>query len=64
MRWKKVDPLPRFRGYLEERNVSAERLDQLREEARHKVDEAVEFALNSPLPGPESVHEGMFAELQ
>jgi pyruvate dehydrogenase E1 component alpha subunit len=61
-RWKKVDPLPRFRGFLEEHDVPPERFDWIREEARRKVDEAVEFAVNSPLPAPDSVYEGIFAE--
>jgi len=60
-RWKTVDPIPRFASLLRERGTSEEELSREEAAARAEVDEAVEFALNSPLPGPETIYEGVFA---
>jgi acetoin:2,6-dichlorophenolindophenol oxidoreductase subunit alpha len=61
-RWKKVDPIPRFRRQLLDLGASAGDLDAEERSAREIIDEAVEFAKSSPLPGPESLYEGTFAE--
>jgi TPP-dependent pyruvate/acetoin dehydrogenase alpha subunit len=61
-RWKTVDPLPRLKGQLLEMGAGAEDLDAEERAARLLVDEAVEFAKNSPQPGLESLYEGTFAE--
>jgi pyruvate dehydrogenase E1 component alpha subunit len=61
-RWKTVDPLPRLRKQLLEMGAAPEDLDAEEEAARQVVEEAVEFAKNSPLPGLTSLYEGTFAE--
>ena len=61
-RWKKVDPIPRFRKQLLGLGAKPEHLDAEERSAREIIDEAVEFAKSSPLPGPESLYEGTFAE--
>jgi pyruvate dehydrogenase E1 component alpha subunit len=61
-RWKKVDPLPRFANQLRGLGVSSEDLAAQEKAARTLIQEAVEFAVNSPSPAPESVLEGIFAE--
>jgi pyruvate dehydrogenase E1 component alpha subunit len=61
-RWKKVDPIPRFRKQLLDLGASSGDLDAEERSAREIIDEAVEFAKSSPLPGPESLYEGTFAE--
>jgi TPP-dependent pyruvate/acetoin dehydrogenase alpha subunit len=60
-RWKKVDPLPRFRSELLAMGAQPEQLEQEEREARRIIDEAVEFAKASPLPGSDSLYEGTFA---
>jgi len=63
-RWKKVDPIPRFAHHLLEMGATAEHLSTAEVAARAVIDEAVEFAINSPLPEPRSVYDGIFAEGQ
>jgi pyruvate dehydrogenase E1 component alpha subunit len=62
LRWKQVDPLPRLARSIEENGVPSSRLDKIGDEAVRRVEEAVHFAMESPLPAPESVYEGIFAE--
>ena len=62
MRWKTVDPLPRFAAWLQEAGVQDQSVADAVERARQRVDEAVAYALDSPSPAPESVYDGMFAE--
>jgi acetoin:2,6-dichlorophenolindophenol oxidoreductase subunit alpha len=48
-RWQKYDPIPRFRSYLTENNLATEpELNQIDEESRKLIDEAVDFAQQSP----------------
>jgi pyruvate dehydrogenase E1 component alpha subunit len=61
-RWRKVDPIPRFRSRLLETGVAESRLQTIEERARTVIGEAVEFALNSPPPTPESLLQGIFAQ--
>lgn len=61
-RWKTVDPLPRLRKQLLEMGAAPEDLDAEEKAARQVVEEAVEFAKNSPLPDLGSLYEGTFAE--
>lgn len=61
-RWKKVDPIPRFAQRLLASGVTGKQLSGIEADARATVQAAVEFALNSPLPSPETVFEGVFAE--
>jgi TPP-dependent pyruvate/acetoin dehydrogenase alpha subunit len=58
-RWRAVDPIPRLAAQL----LALGEVDFDREHASidAMVDEAVEFARNSPEPSPESVTEGIFA---
>ena len=61
-RWQKVDPIPRFRRQLLEMGLVEKQLQAVEERAKTVIREAVEFALNSPAPTPESLLEGTFAE--
>lgn len=60
-RWRKVDPIPRFAARLTDSGLGAGALDQEAAAAARIVEEAVEFALQSPFPRPESVYEGVYA---
>jgi TPP-dependent pyruvate/acetoin dehydrogenase alpha subunit len=60
-RWKKADPIPRFRNYLLGLGVQPHELAAEEDAARQIVGEAVKFALASPFPGSESLYEGTFA---
>jgi TPP-dependent pyruvate/acetoin dehydrogenase alpha subunit len=61
-RWRAVDPIVRFRDALVEQNILTEmEASRIEEQARHEVDAAVLFAINSPTPAPESLYEDIFA---
>ncbi len=60
--WRARDPILSFSRYLSnEAGVETDRLTQIEEEARRDVEAAVEFALASPRPVPESALEDVFA---
>jgi TPP-dependent pyruvate/acetoin dehydrogenase alpha subunit len=61
-RWRKVDPIPRFAKKLLVMGAPPEQLSAEEAAARATIQEAVDFALNSPLPTPESVSEGIYAD--
>ncbi len=60
--WKHRDPIERLRNALEARGLlkpeEAERIDQ---DARHTVQEAIEFAESSPEPPLDSLYENVFS---
>ncbi len=60
-KWKTVDPLPRFRRELLSMGATEDELDAQDQSARQVIDEAVEFAKNSPSPGLETLYEGTYA---
>lgn len=53
-KWKKRDPIQKFEKKLLEMQILDEgRIEQIKEEIGKKVTEALQWALNSPLPSPE-----------
>ncbi len=62
--WIPRDPIARARRLLLERGASGESLDTIGREAVEEVEDAVEFARNSPYPSPESVTDHVFAGSQ
>ncbi len=61
MKWKKVDPIPRFTKALLEKGATESQLKELQERAKKVNDEAMEFAMKSDFPKPETVGDFMFA---
>lgn len=61
LKWKTVDPIPRFKNTLLAEGVTPEQINQEEAAAREVVTDAVEFAVHSPLPNLESVYEGIFS---
>ena len=60
--WRARDPILSFsRALVEEHGVEPARLEQIEEQARRDVEEAVEFALASPRPEPEAALEDVYA---
>ncbi len=60
--WKKKDPIPRFRARLLADGVLAEGdATRIEQAARAEIDDAVEFALASPLPKPEEALNFVYA---
>ena len=60
--WRARDPILRFSRHLaEEHGVDPARLEQIEEQARRDVEEAVEFALASPRPEPEAALDDVYA---
>ena len=62
--WKENrDPIKLFGAYMIENGLAtAEELDKIAQAAAKKMEEAVEFALNSPDPDPANVLEDVFYE--
>lgn len=56
--WMEKDPIERFRKLL---SVSDAELKELQKEAKAKIQEAVEFAENSPEPDVATILEGIYA---
>jgi acetoin:2,6-dichlorophenolindophenol oxidoreductase subunit alpha len=56
------DPVPRFRMRLvEQGTLSAERADQIAQDAREEMEAAVQFGLDSPFPEPEAALNHVYA---
>lgn len=62
LKWKTVDPIPRFKRMLLEEGVTAAQIDHEETIARREVQDAVDFAMESPMPTLESVYEGIFSD--
>ena len=59
---KKKDPIPRFRKKLVEMEALTEKdADKVEQEVAKEIDEAVKFAVESPLPAPEEALEDVYA---
>jgi len=61
-KWREADPIPRFAVQLASSGVESRALESEDAIASDIVREAVQFAMDSPYPRPESVHEGVYAE--
>jgi acetoin:2,6-dichlorophenolindophenol oxidoreductase subunit alpha len=60
--WRARDPILRFSRYLSgEAGIEPARLEEIEEQARRDVEEAVEFAKASPRPEPEAAIEDVYA---
>lgn len=60
--WKEKCPIRRFRAVLMERGMaSEEELDRIEEKAVQVIEEAVEFAMQSPEPLPQTITQGVYA---
>ncbi len=62
MKWKTVDPIPRFKLVLLAEGATPAQISHEETLARNAVQDAVDFALASPAPTLESVYEGIFSE--
>jgi pyruvate dehydrogenase E1 component alpha subunit len=60
--WRKQDPIERFRArLLDERAIDESRVQELEEQVNGAVEEAIEFAKNSPEPSVEILMEDIYA---
>jgi pyruvate dehydrogenase E1 component alpha subunit len=60
--WKKKDPIERFRNVLiHEGLLTEEQAEKLKKEAKDEIENAVEFAKNSPEPTLDDLMEDVFA---
>jgi pyruvate dehydrogenase E1 component alpha subunit len=63
--WMERCPIKRLRGYIiEEKITTAKELDAIEAAAQAAVEEAVEFAINSPEPDPATVMDDVYYEGQ
>ncbi|MEX0270364.1 pyruvate dehydrogenase (acetyl-transferring) E1 component subunit alpha [Leptolyngbyaceae cyanobacterium UHCC 1019] len=61
--WFARDPIKKFSAYLIEQNLATqEELKAIEQKIQAEVDEAVEFALESPEPDPADLYQYIFAE--
>ncbi|MEO6848128.1 MAG: thiamine pyrophosphate-dependent enzyme, partial [Chthoniobacterales bacterium] len=61
MKWKTVDPIPRFEKVLVELGATDAQLEAANQAAKEANDEALEFAKESAVPGPETLSDYIFA---
>lgn len=62
MEWRKRDPIKKFRKQLiEEGILTEERAEEIRQQAKEKIEQAVEFASNSPMPSLDTLEEDVYA---
>lgn len=61
--WREKCPIKRFRGYLENSKIfTANELDAMEKQAEEDIENAVEFAQNSPYPGLDTIMEDVYAQ--
>lgn len=61
-RWKQLCPLVRLRQHLVEKGIATtEALDKIEADLKDEVADAIRFALDSPVPRPESALEHVYA---
>lgn len=61
-RWRELDPVTSFREKLLRQSVlTEEQAEEIAEQVRTEVAEAVEFARQSPFPEPEEAFKGLYA---
>ncbi|GAB4429867.1 MAG: pyruvate dehydrogenase (acetyl-transferring) E1 component subunit alpha [Anaerolineae bacterium] len=61
--WRQRDPIGTFRERLLQRDLATETgLDAIDAEIQTELDEAVQFAADSPAPAPESALEGVYSD--
>jgi len=59
--WLAKDPIPRFRSHLiEKEKIASKAVDEIEEMVNAMIEEAVEFARNSPDPDPSSLLEDVY----
>ncbi len=60
--WKLRDPIPNFAALLVSKGMATEaEIDAIEEKAEVAIDEATDFALDSPMPAAEDLHEFVYA---
>lgn len=59
--WKRRDPIPIFRSYLLSQGFTEEQLAATEQKAAADVEDAVQFALESPDPEPETLEQDVYA---
>jgi pyruvate dehydrogenase E1 component alpha subunit len=59
---EKQDPIPKLAARLRDAGVDDARIDELESRARQRVEAAIEWAKDQPLPGPEAAYEDVFVD--
>ena len=60
--WKSRDPIPTFTAYLQAGKIlGADKLKEIEDRVAGTIDDAVEFAMNAPDPGPEDAVTDLYA---
>jgi TPP-dependent pyruvate/acetoin dehydrogenase alpha subunit len=59
--WKRADPIPRLGKVLLEAGITEKQLSELQDRAKALNDEAMQFAIDSPVPAPETAGHFVFA---
>ena len=57
----RLDPIPKLEARLGREGLSDERIEELRDEATQRVEEAIEWAKEQPQPDPEAAYDDVFA---
>lgn len=59
--WAKKDPIDNFRKYLLKHGIEESEVVSVEQAIEKEIEEAVQFALNSPLPDPSEVTDNVYA---
>ena len=57
----RLDPIPKLEARLGREGLSDERIEELREAATQRVEDAIEWAKEQPQPDPEAAYDDVFA---
>ncbi|MBF8266803.1 MAG: pyruvate dehydrogenase (acetyl-transferring) component, alpha subunit [Dehalococcoidia bacterium] len=61
--WRKRDPIPTFRKWLLDGGLASQvEVDTMERETERRVEEAIQFADESPFPGPEALFQDVYGE--
>ena len=61
--WRERDPIPNFADWLmKEKEITREELDQISEEEKKRIDEAITFSEESPFPDPEELWTDVYVD--
>ncbi|NIM18904.1 MAG: thiamine pyrophosphate-dependent dehydrogenase E1 component subunit alpha [Candidatus Latescibacteria bacterium] len=61
--WQKRDPIPKLETFMKkEGEITQEEIDNMQKEIEETIDDAVQWAENSPFPDPEDTLKGVYYE--
>jgi pyruvate dehydrogenase E1 component alpha subunit len=63
-KWQDEDPIGQFEKFLLDGGIEHAELDKIDDEVKHIIDEAVQFADDSPFPGIEEIWKDIYIDIE